>query len=629
MRSTRHSQNWADSVLPIIARVIRAFAPPPTLTVSQWADQHRRLSPESSAEHGQWVTARAEYQRGMMDAISDPRVEVVVLKTSSQVGKTEILNNALGYYIVQDPSPILIVQPTIEIGEAWSKDRLAPMLRDTPALHGKVKDYRVKDSANTIMHKTFPGGHLTIAGSNSPASLRARPIRVVKCDDIDAFKPTVEGDAVDLARKRTTTFWNRKIILASTPTIKGQSRIEKAFDESDQRYFYVPCPCCATFDRLYWANVKWEKDDPTEVWYQCEACGAKLTDQDRLRMIKAGEWRATKPFTGTAGFFIFELYSPWVPMRTMVANFLSAKKHPETLRVWVNTALGETWTEDETAVEGSELFRRREPYPAQVPDGVLVITAAVDVQDDRIEAEAIGWGLEEESWSLERRIFYGSPQQKAVWEDLDRWRMEPLTHASGIAMKITIMVVDTGAHSKAAYAYVKPRQGQRVYATKGSSQHGSPLVSRPSKANLGRVNLFSVGTEAAKDTIFARLKLTEFGPGYMHYPEMAAYDEEYFAQLTAESRVPKYERGVLVGFVYKKNRTRNETLDLWAGNVVAMAILNPNLRSLAQRVEAQKAARVTVPVAAEERPKEQPEPIKQPWQPRTPRGGNWTTGWRR
>lgn len=522
-----------------------------------------------------------------MDAITDPTVERVVFMKSAQVGATEILNNTVGYFISQDPSPILVLEPTLEIGEAWSKDRLSPMLRDTPCLSGLVSDVKTRDASNTIRHKIFPGGHLTIAGGNSPASLRARPIRIVLGDDIDACQPTKEGDPIHLGIKRTTAWWNRKVVLFSTPTDKGASRIEREYEHSDQRRYYVPCTQCGTFMILRWAQVKWTPDDPAHPWYECESCKAPLGDRDRQTMVARGEWRAHAPFIKTAGFWIDELYSPWVSLAEQVQSFLEAKKHRDTLRVWVNTSRGETWSEDETAVEGSALFRRRETYPAQVPGPVLVITAAVDVQDDRIEAEAVGWGLEEESWSLERRIFYGSPQQPAVWEDLDRWRLQPMTHESGIAMKITIMVVDTGAHTKAAYAFVKQRQGQRVYATKGSSQHGSALVSRPSKANLGRVNLFSVGTEAAKDTIFGRLKVTEFGPGYMHYPDTAAYDEEYFAQLTAESRVPKYERGVLVGFVYKKNRTRNETLDLWAGNVVAVAILNPNLAAFAAAIPMQ------------------------------------------
>ena len=227
-----------------ILQVLKNFQPPPRLTISEWADKKRRLSPESSAEPGMWHTDRAEYQRGMMDAFNDPNVEYVTLMTSSQVGKTEIVNNIIGYYIEHDPSPMLLIMPTLEMGMAWSKDRFAPMLRDTPSLKGKVTDAKAKDSGNTILHKTFPGGHITVAGANSPASLASRPVRIVLFDEVDRFPSSAgtEGDPVKLGTKRTQTFWNRKIFHNSTPTVKGVSRIESLWEESDQRYFFVPCP---------------------------------------------------------------------------------------------------------------------------------------------------------------------------------------------------------------------------------------------------------------------------------------------------------------------------------------------------------------------------------------------------
>lgn len=235
---------------------------PTRLTVSEWADRERVLSPESCAEPGKWHTIRAEYQRGVMDALSDPRIETVVVMSASQIGKTEIINNIVGYFIDQEPSPMLLVQPTLEMGQSWSKDRFAPMLRDTPCLKGRVKDVRSKDSNNTIMHKVFPGGHITISGANSAASLAARPIRIVLCDEVDRYPGSAgtEGDPVNLAFKRATTFWNRKRVVTSTPTIRGVSRIEKFWEESDKRRFFVPCPHCGEFQALWWKNVKWEKN---------------------------------------------------------------------------------------------------------------------------------------------------------------------------------------------------------------------------------------------------------------------------------------------------------------------------------------------------------------------------------
>jgi phage terminase large subunit GpA-like protein len=225
---------------------LRAFKPPPDLKVSDWADQDRKLSPEASAEPGQWITSRAEYQRGIMDAFSDPAVEMVVVMSSAQVGKTEILNNVIGFHVAQDPSPMLVVQPTLDMAQTWSKDRLAPMLRDTPQLQGLVKDPRARDSGNTTLHKIFPGGHITACGANSPSSLASRPVRIVLCDEVDRYPVSAgsEGDPVSLARKRASTFWNRRIGLFSTPTNKGNSRIEAAFEESDKRFYFVPCPHC-------------------------------------------------------------------------------------------------------------------------------------------------------------------------------------------------------------------------------------------------------------------------------------------------------------------------------------------------------------------------------------------------
>ncbi len=566
---------------------LQVMAPPPRLTVSQWADQHRKLSPESSAEPGQWITARAEYQRGIMDAVNDPTVETVVVMSSAQVGKTEALNNIVGYFIDQDPAPMLLVQPTLEMAQAWSKDRLAPMLRDSPRLEHKVKDVRSREAGNTILHKTFPGGHITMAGANSAASLASRPVRIVLCDEVDRYPVSAgtEGDPVNLAFKRSTTFWNRKRILVSTPTIKGVSRIESAYEASDQRKFYVPCPSCQTRQALKWAQVQWPKDQPEQARYVCEACGVELDDADKLYMLKHGSWQAEAEFRGTAGFWLSELYSPWVPWRKMVATFLDVKDKPDQFRTFVNTSWGETWEERGEKIEHSRLYESREDYAAPVPDGVLVLTAAVDVQDDRIEAECVGWGAGEESWSIDYQRWFGSPAQATTWQQVEDWLSQTWTHESGVAMRIQCAAIDTGGHyTKEAYAFVKPRQVRRVYAIKGANQHGHPLVKPSNK--VGGVRLFLVGADTAKDTLFSRLKLEQHGPGYCHFPRAAAYGDEYFQQLTAEEKRQKFERGVLVGYAYKKIRSRNEALDLKVYNMAALAILNPNLPKLAERLTA-------------------------------------------
>ena len=298
--------------------------PPPKLTVSDWADKERRLDGQSSAEPGRWYTSRAEYQRGIMDACCDPNVNEVVVMAGAQLGKTEAILNVIGYHIDNDPSPILVLQPTLSMGQAFSKDRVAAgLLSSTPCLSDKVRDPRARDSGNTTLHKIFPGGALTIVGANSPSGLASRPIRIMLADEVDRFPVSAgsEGDPIQLGRKRTATFWNRKVVMVSTPTNKGASRIEEAFEASYMRRFYLPCKHCHHDQHLRWANVRWEKDKPETAQYMCEECGVLLSDSDRLWSIRNGQWVAEKPFMGVAGFTISGLYSPWTTLADGVREF--------------------------------------------------------------------------------------------------------------------------------------------------------------------------------------------------------------------------------------------------------------------------------------------------------------------
>lgn len=508
-----------------------------------------------------------------MDAFSDPTVEMVVVKSSAQVGKTEILNNVVGYYIDQDPAPILVVQPTLEMGHAWSKDRLAPMLRDTPALKGKVKEPRSRDSGNTLRHKVFPGGHLTISGANSSASLASRPIRVVLCDEIDRFSPSAgsEGDPVSLAWKRATTFWNRKLGLFSTPTIKGASRIDSAYEESDQRRFYVPCPDCGHFQHLKFAQVRWDKDDIDSGVYVCENCGSCWDDVARWKAVNKGEWRATAEFNGVAGFHLGVWCSPWVTVKEVIARFLEAKKFPERLQVVVNTDFGEVWEDQGETVDEAGLLERREPYGPEVPPGVGLLTAGVDVQDDRIEVTVNGWGKDEESWVIDHQVIYGDPSAPAVWEDLDQYLLKQWPAALGQTMRLQAVAVDTGGHyTQMAYDFCRPRYRRRVWAIKGVSGPGKPVWNRkPSRNNIGKVHLWLVNGDAGKEVLYARLRsVTEPGPGYCHFS--LDRGPEYFKQLTAEKVVTKYHKGQPRREWTKPDQARNEALDCWVYSYAAL-----------------------------------------------------------
>jgi len=601
----------------VIVGAMQTLKPPPRLSVGEWADRERRLSSEASAAAGRWVTSRAEYQRGIMDAISDQRLRDIVVMAGAQVGKTEMLLNVIGFHIHHDPSPILLVQPTLEMAQAFSKDRLAPMLRDTPALRGSVKDPRSRDANNTTTHKVFTGGHISLVGSNSAAGLASRPIRVVLCDEVDRYPPSAgsEGSPILLARKRSATFHNRKMVMVSTPTNKGASMIESQYEESDKRQYFVPCEDCGTVQTLKWSNVKWEKDKPETAYYACEACGSVWDDAKRNRSVRKGEWVATADFTGVAGFHINGLYSPWTMLADAVRDFLIAKKAPDTLRVFVNTFLAETWEDQGETVGDIRFEDREEEFGASIPDDIVVITAGIDVQDDRLELELIGWGRDEESWSLDYKTLYGDPSTPHLWNDLDNILKASYTTESGRQLGIRAACVDSGGHyTQAVYNFVRPREGRRIFAIKGMAGEQRPLVGRPSKNNIGKIKLFTVGTFPIKELIFSRLKIQSSGAGYCHFP--AGRSDEYYQQLAnSEKIVTKYQKG-FPRREFVKTRTRNEALDCRVYAYAALCILSLNINAVADRV-------VNAPEPDTEPQPQQPNPLA-----RRPRQGGFVNSWR-
>lgn len=562
------------------------------------------LSAESSAEPGQWRTDRAPYLREPMDAIVDPLTTKIVLMFPAQSGKTEVINNVIGYYIDQDPAPILLMEPTLEIARAWSKDRFAPMLRDTPALRGKVKDPRSRDSGNTQLHKIFDAGHITMCGANSPASLASRPIRIVLLDEIDRYPPSAgsEGDPVKLAEARARTFLNRKIAVASTPTTKGMSRIEAEFETSDQRKFWVPCPHCGAYQIMMFKNIKWPKGEPENAAYYCAHCSAQVLDRDKPSMLAEGEWRAEGEFKGVAGFWINGLYSPWLTFAEIAAIWAEAKRQAERgniepLKVAVNTVLTESFIETGDTVRDDALFARREPYGPEVPEAAVILTAGVDIQDDRIEVQVDAFGPGEERWNIDHRILWGdtsaiphdprqgttSAKDRTVWDDLDDWLLTAWEHESGATLPIACACVDSGHRTDEVYRFVRPRQKRRVFAVKGLSIPGRPIVARFTLQKHHGVKLFPLGVDTAKQRIYARLKVTEPGPGYMHFP--MPRDEEYFRQLTSEQLMTKYYKGHPRKEWILPPGMRNEALDITVYALAALYIINPDIDRLAARLK--------------------------------------------
>ena len=556
-----------EGVARLERRFLAALKPTPRLTISQWADRYRVLSSEDSAEPGKWHTSRAEFQRQIMDAVGDPEVTEVVFMKGSQVGWTAMLGNILGFYSHQDPASVLVVQPTVEMAEAWSKERLAPMIRDTAALSDLFTDPRSRDSSNTLRMKQFPGGYVAIIGANAPASLASRPIRVVLADEIDRYPVSAgtEGDPLKLASKRQVTFWNRKTMVGSTPTVKGASAIEREFKRSDMRRFHVPCPHCGEKAPLRWEQVKWDKAEggehrPETAAYQCEHCGVLWNDVERWEAVARGEWIATAPFRGVAGFHLSQLYSPWVSLANMVQEFLEAQGNPELLKVFVNTVLGETWEEQGEAVEASGLKTHVEAYgPNDLPEKVHFATAGVDVQGDRLEVEVVGWGPGDESWGIRYEVLYGDPAQQAVWKDLDELLLEKCWTSEGRLVRVRAACIDTGGHHGAqSLAFCRSRVARKVYPIKGAAGPRPVWPKRASKANT-KDNIWIVGVDTAKDAIYGRFKISAPGPGYCHLP--ADYDDSWFEQATSETVVTRYKEGRPYRIWTIPKGKRNEALD--------------------------------------------------------------------
>lgn len=494
-----------------------------------------------------------------MDAVADPTVREIVVMKSAQVGWTEILGNVVGYYIDRDPSPILLIQPTLEMAETWSKDRLAPMIRDTPVLHGKIKDARARDSGNTLLHKQFPGGHITIAGANSPTGLASRPIRIVLCDEVDRYPQSAgtEGDPISLARKRSTTFWNRKLLMGSTPTIKGESRIEAAYLASDQRQYLVCCPHCEAPQKLEFENVKWPDQEPRRAYYVCPHCGAIIEDRHKQYMLANGKWEPTASSDGIAGFHINELYSPWVSFGDTAAAFVEAKRTPQTLQTWVNTALGETWVERGEVPTADRVLQTRSDYRMrEVPDGVLVITAGVDVQRDRMYYVVRGWGYELASWLIEFGAVFGETDQPEVWY---RLRDVLSTEYGGRAIRQSF--IDSGFRADAVYAFCRAYPEIHAAPSKGQETLAAPIrMSRVDVTHRGVVvkngqTLWHVDAGYFKGVVHSRIAWPQDQPGAWHLPQDVP--EEYARQVVAESKIVLPSGRV----VWKRHDRENHALD--------------------------------------------------------------------
>lgn len=543
-----------------------------------------------------------------MDVLTDPAIDEVTLMKSVRTGGTQaLIDNPIGYWIDQDPGPILVVHPGKNEARDWSKDHFDPMVRDTPALHGKVFSDKIKDRKNEILHKIFPGGLLYIIGSNSAAGFRQKTIQRVLLDDVDGYDISAgsEGDQIELARNRTITYLyhHRKIVKVSNPTTRGLSRIEAEYLSSDQRHYHLPCPRCKSMQLLVFSPdsqfaslsrsyLRFDKENLSWCYYECENCRAQLEEREKLAMVRAGKWIALKPeIKGHAGFHLSELVSPFSSWSEIAKGFLSTKKLRERLRVFINQRLGETFVEEKSyEIDEDNLIKRAEPYEL-VPPGVLVLTAAVDVQVDRLEATIEGWGINFENWFIDRRTIIGSPDRTSTFDELDEYLSQTWKHESGLMLSpwtsngLACVCIDSGYSTQNVYTYVKARQSRRYFAVKGEEGSKREFIIKVHYNNKQHARLAIIGVDAIKTRILDRLTIESPGAGYMHFPKKC--NEQFFQELTSEKRVITRDARGFSKYVWKlKEGARNEMLDCKVYNIAAIELLNPNFEALKNKLDA-------------------------------------------
>lgn len=573
-----------DGAADIDAAWRAGIKPEPLLTVSEWAERNRMLSSKGSAEPGSWRNSRTPYLAEIMDCLSPshPAQRVVFMK-GAQVGATESGNNWIGYVIQHAPGPMLTVQPTVELAKRFSRQRIEPLLEETPSLRGLVAAARERDSGNTMLSKDFAGGQLVLTGANSAVGLRSMSARYLFMDEVDAYPSDVEGegDPIALASARARTFGRRKKeYLVSTPTIEGASRIEREYLASDQRRFFLPCPHCGAMQWLQFERLRWEKGRPETAAYVCAECDVPIEERHKTWMLGAGEWRPTAEAQAAhvVGFHISSLYSPvgWLSWEQIARDWEAAQGKDQAIKTFKNTVLGVTWQEQGDAPEWQRLYDRRETWkPGTVPAGGLLLTAGVDVQRDRLEASVWAWGRDKQSWLVDHRVIAGNPAQAAVWASLAEMLDEQWRHEGGGGMGLSLMAVDSGDGMTTAevYAFAR-RHGPRVIAIKGQDALrqavGAPAKTelRQRGTRLGGMKVWPVGSSYLKGETYGWLKLdaptlesgAAFAAGYVHLPVHVA-GEEYCRQLTAEQLVVRASRNGFKRMEWVKTRERNEALD--------------------------------------------------------------------
>ena len=547
------------------------LVPNEEITLSKWCDQNAYLSADTSAMPGKFTPY--PFQRGILDAMTDPNIRKVTFMKSARVGYTSAIDQCIAYYLSYEPCPILMVLPRGEDVLDYSKNEIGPLIRDTPLLADlAAKSVNFNDRRQKLSKRTFVNSSsIQFVGSNSEVGFTRITCRVIIADEIDKYPLTGSGrsgDTIQLAYKRSETFTDtRKLICGATPSIKGFSRIESLFSESDQRYFHVPCPKCHHKHILKWENIRWDHNASGEsvtenTHFVCPKCAGIIEQKHRLAMLNSGEWIATKPeVKESAGFHIWSAYSPHVQWAEIVEDFLRSRKDPILLKQWVNETKGESFEEDSSTVEGSLLALRREMYTRDsIPVGVNTLVAGIDTQDDRLEISVIGYGAGEECWYIDHNIIHGDPSQKTLWIDLDKYLLGVFKREDSQEMRIRAVCADTGGHfASAVMDFCKSRGGRKIWPIKGSGTSRRIFPLRSSRGKWGQ--LFLVGVDCAKDTVFSRLKISEPGPGYYHFPATEVFNDEFFAQLAGEVSQTRMRNGSPYRIWVPKRNVRHEVWD--------------------------------------------------------------------
>ena len=608
-------------------KVLAGMTPPDDLTVTQWAEAKRRLSAESAAEPGPWRTERTPYLREPMDAFTDPKVRHIVMVAASQVGKSEFLNNCIGYIIDEDPGSILFIHPTTIDAQEYSKLRIAPMLRDSPALRQKIAAPKSRDSHNTILQKAYPGGILTMCGSTEAHALASKPIRYVFGDERDRWATSAgnEGDPWDLAMARQTTFYNAKAVEVSTTTIKNASAIEAAYYTGTMERWNSKCPHCGEYHEIRWSDIRFEYDEiivshkktykVKKVYYTCPGCGCISTEAEMKRA--PAKWIAENPEAygqGTRSFWLNAFVSQWASWESIVLKYLNALGSTKKMQVVFNTCFGEPWEDRGDIEDEDSLLARREDYgkdkngePVELPPGVLVLTAGVDTQDDRMEYEIVGHGFFGETWGIEKGIVMGRPDDDATWNKLDEVVFDRVMRfENGVGLRVSMSFVDEGGHfTQSVRAQCNARISKKVFCIKGMPGQDKPYISPPKKQKI-IVNQIAVGTcwqyqlgvDSGKEIIMDNLRVQTPGQKYCHFPKRDDYGSAYFAGLLSETKV--YDPNKKQPWSWKKipGHERNEPLDCRNYALAAFKALPKNLDEIDRQIKAASGVRVPAPPSA-------------------------------